>query len=402
MFYNSMGDGDCPSRQMNMKISALAAFMACLTPNLYSGAFSRSVVGNNGVMPMNFSGVSNFEILPQNAAALSPNLGAPLNEASSVLPSPVPPALPAGVFSAMPINPRFPALPSQTQTGKERSQGPLARNPFATSKNQGFPFFKNIRHRALEIREPLQNLKAWENDAKKSAENGRKISDDLWRLLSQGKSLPRRQLSKNVLPKSNASSLNHLLSTRPNSSNVIASQGLDIHSSNSLGELNSAPSPWPTLASGRDPAVSATREIPSPGDSNNEIFLDSLTKPSVPENGNGFGGDLLSGISFVGRFPVLIVMRVARRVLDFSLFRARMSLSQGSDPKALWGSSSERAFFIAFNSKGVLNHSRSALSAISSADMPPLSGTDDVAKWWLSLSLLPILVAAILFRLSFL
>ena len=276
MFYNSMGDGDCPSRQMNMKISALAALMACLTPNLYSGAFSRSVVGNNGVMPMNFSGVSNFEILPQNAAALSPNLGAPLNEASSVLPSPVPPALPAGVFSAMPINPRFPASPSLTQTGKERSQGPLARNSSAASKNQGFPFFKNIRHRALQIREPLQNLKAWENDAKKSAENGRKISDDLWRLLSQGKSLPRGQLSKNVLPKSNASSPEQLLSAQPNSSNGIASQGLNIHSSDSLGELNSAPSPWPTLASGRDPAVSATREIPSPGDSGNEIFLGSL------------------------------------------------------------------------------------------------------------------------------
>ena len=386
-----------------MRISALAALMACFTPHLYAGAFSRSVVGNNGVMPMNFSGVSNFEVLPQNAAALSPSLGAPLNEAASVLPSPVPPALPVGVFSAMPINPGFSASSPQAQSERENSKGPLARSSFTASKNQGSPVFKNIRHRALEIREPLQNLKAWENDAKKSAENGRKISDDLWRLLYQGRSLSRGQLSKNSLPKSNASSLTSLLLAQPNSLNAAFPQGLDGHSSDSSGKLNSAPTPWPTIASGRDPAVSATGEIPSPGDSGNEIFLGSLTKPATPaEMDSGFGGDLLSGISFAGRFPVLIVMRVARKILDFALFRRMMGLSQDSVPKTFLGSSSKRALFIAFNSNGVSSHSHSALSAISAADMPPLSGTDDVAKWWLSLSLLPVLVAAILFRRSFL
>ncbi len=378
--------------------------MACLTPSLYAGAFSRSVVQGNGVMPMNFSGVSSFEILPQNAAALSPSLGTSLNEAAPVLPSPVPPAVPSEAFSAMPVNPRFSASSSQIQLGGGAAQGPLARNYSSVSKNQGFPFFKNIRHRALEMREPLQNLKAWENDAKKSAENGRKISDDLWRLLSQGNSLPQRPLSKNALPQSNASPLNSLLSAQPNSSNAAFSQGLkNAPFSDSLSGPNPAQSPLPTLASGRDPAVSAIGEIPSPGDSGNEIFLGSLTKPSRSvEMGSGFGGDLLSDISFVGRFPVLIVMRVARRVLDFSLFRGMWSISQGSSRSASLGSNPKRVLFIAFNSKGVSMRSPSALSLVSAADMPPLSGTDDVAKWWLSLSLLPILVAAFLFRRSFL
>ncbi len=398
MFYNSIG--------MNTKILALLALVLCLAGNLHAGAFSRNIVGGNGAMPLAFSGGASLETLPQNAG-LPSGFGAPLTLTWTAPQTALPQAIPLGVFSALPVSPNSP-MSSSAVHPLTNNVGPIAApgDSIPLPRDQNLPFSKDIRRREIELKEPLQNLKTWENDARKSAEKGRKISDELWRLLSQGKSQERskRHLSKRelgtVLNDPNGV-ITHVTPTQAGvQSGNFPNSGL---------RWNDEPEQLPnggyaaSVSSGRDPSVSPVGEIPSPGDSTNEILLRSWTALSQSsDSGGGLGEDLLSGVSFAGRFPVLIVMTVSRRILDFSLFRKVGGVYQSLSSDASSNLNSKWNFFIPFSSVFETNVSQAKLSDVPLAELPPLSGSDNAAKWWLSLSLFPILIAAFVFRRSFL
>ena len=405
MFYNS--------KRMNTKISAFSALVLCLAGNLHAGAFSRNIVGGNGAMPPAFSGGASLETLPQNLETLPQNaglpseLGAPLTLTWTAPQTALPQAIPLGVFSAMPVSPNSPVNSSEAHPLTNHVE-PIAAHgdSIPLPRNQNSPFSKDIRRREIELKEPLQNLKAWENDAKKSAEKGRQISDELWRLLSQGKSQERskRHLSKRELGTVLNDPNGVTIHVTPPQAGIQKIAALDPGL-----RRNEEPEKLPnggyaaSVSSGRDPSVSPVGEIPSPGDSTNEILPRSWTAPSQSSDaGGGLGEDLLSGVSFAGRFPVLIVMTVSRRILDFSLFRKVGGVYQSLSSAASSNFNSKWNFFIPFSSVFEANVSQAKLSDVPLAKLPPLSGSDDVAKWWLSLSLFPILIAAFVFRRSFL
>ncbi len=380
---------------MNIKTSALIVLALCFFKgNLHAGAFSRNIVGSNGVMPMAFLGADNLGTLPQNAG-LPSDIGISPTLTPGFSPSALPQTIPSGVFFALPVSPNL--------TLKSPETHPLANNvePVLTPgssvlspRSQNAPLSKNIRRRELELKKPLQNLKAWENGAKKSLEKGRQISDDLWRLLSQGKSQERskRHLSGGEL------------GTVPNSTGLLnLAFPSQTNQEPTTEELGTVPNYASSVSQGRDPAVSPVGKIPSPEDVNNKFFLRSWeTLPQSYKVGNGLGAHLLSDISLIGRFPVLIVMTVSRRILDFSLFDQVKGVYQSlrsqtpSDLNPKWN------FFVSFSP--VLNSSvsRTKLNALAFKQLPPLSDSENLAWWWLSLSLLPILIAAIVFRRSFL
>ncbi len=378
---------------MKIKTSALIVLALCLFGgNLLAGTFSRNIVGSNGVMPMAFSGSANFEALPQNAG-LPSGIGAPLTQTYPQ--TGLPQMIPLGVLSEMTMSPNLPSKSPETRPATNNVEPvPAAGASVLFPRNQNLPFSKHIRRRELDIKKPLQNLRVWEKGAKKSVEEGRQISDDLWRLLSQGKS---------KTPSKQRLSIGEL-GTVPNSTGLLnlasPSQASEELTTEELGTVHNYAS---SVSLGRDPAASPVGEIPSPEDSNKRGLLRSWTAPSqVYEAGNGVGGGFLSGISEIGRFPVLIVMTVSRRILDFSLFDQMRGVYQGLRDQISPRLNPKWNFFVPFSSVSRSDASKAQLNAVSFPKLPPLSDSDNLARWWLSLSLLPILVAAILFRRSFL
>jgi hypothetical protein len=353
------------------------------------------------VLDGGFSRISSEDLTPQTFApprSLSLTPAAPkFSRPTAVVPE---------TFSSMPLNPSLPILPSSQLEIVRPGKVAADRHPDSKSLAR---LSARLRKRALSLKNPLKSLASWTlGGSKNSVEKGRELGDDLWQLLFGAASLSQGEFG--AIPNPANSLDSRELGTLPNSNGKNESRDESI----AAAPENLVHGPfW-----GQDPVVDGMGPVPSPETSLSDVGISGentlLSRRNLSFPNREELSLPLSHLRQMSEPPVLVFMRVARRLLDFTSLKKIATAYRLIAPRQTRGNSAHWDFFepighaqrqgreLGTTPNSIAKWQGQGDFASASIALGVPSIPNGPANLWIFLTLLPILIAAIAYRRSFL